>query len=342
MTTKRPAANLDEAGYVPEPTKALLDVGPERSKTGRPPAPIRIHFENTGRQKNASTALLKCKFCEMEVSGRAISLESHLKRCQQAPEEVRPTSVKDEKSTPKSTKAHAVAGKHPAKKPCTATSSMETKYRNLIILQTNAVQSLHVMLRDKRSSHLQFKKFADRLMRILAEEALAACTLEFAIVWTPTGAEFSGMRPNSNICAVSIVRAGDALLEQVLACEPSVSVGKILIQRDESSAEKHPVVYYAKLPPRMNAFDRVLLLDPMLATGGSAKKAIQLLIDSGVQERDIVFANVLACPEGLDAIFEAYPQIHVVTSAIDPELNESKYIVPGLGDYGDRYYNTTM
>ncbi|OQR98951.1 uracil phosphoribosyltransferase [Achlya hypogyna] len=340
MTTKRPAASSLEDGFEPKP---VIETPTERSKTGRPPAPIRVHFESTGRQKNASTALLKCKFCQMEVSGRAISLEGHLKRCQQAPDEVRPTGIKDEKATPKNagSKSHT-AGKHPAKKPCTATTSMESKYRNLIILQTNAVQSLHVMLRDKRSTHVQFKKYADRLMRILAEEALAACTLEFAIVWTPTGAEFSGMRPNNNICAVSIVRAGDALLEQVIMCEPAVSVGKILIQRDESTAEKLPIVYYAKLPPRMTTFDRVLLLDPMLATGGSAKKAIQLLIDSGVAERDIVFANVLACPEGLDAIFEAYPQIHIVTSAIDPELNESKYIVPGLGDYGDRYYNTTM
>ncbi|OQR93753.1 uracil phosphoribosyltransferase [Thraustotheca clavata] len=221
------------------------------------------------------------------------------------------------------------------------TSAMETKYSNLIVLKSNAVKSLHVNVRDKRSTHVEFKKFADRLMRVLAEEALAACTIEQATVWTPTGLEYSGMRPNANICAVSIVRAGDALLEQVIACEPAVSVGKILIQRDESTPDKRPVVYYSKLPPQMSKFDRILLLDPMLATGGSVKKAIELLLAAGIAQKNIVFANVLACPEGLKAIFEAYPEIHVVTTAIDPKLNESMYIVPGLGDYGDRYYNTT-
>ncbi|OQS02792.1 uracil phosphoribosyltransferase [Thraustotheca clavata] len=315
------------------PLETPLLVAQERAKTGRPPAPIRVHFEPTGRQKNASTALLRCKFCQMEVAGRAISLEGHLKRCEEAPPEVRPTGVKRAKSS--------ILKNDPSKKPCTATANMVAKFTRLILLQSNAINSLHVMLRDKRSTHVQFKKYADRLMRILAEEALAACTVEFSIVWTPTGAEFSGLRPNSNICAVSIVRAGDALLEQVLMCEPAVSVGKILIQRDESTAEKLPIVYYAKLPPRMSAFERVLLLDPMLATGGSVMKAIQLLLDAGVAERDIIFANVLSCPQGLESVFQAYSQIRVVTTAIDPELNENKYIVPGLGDYGDRYYNTT-
>jgi uracil phosphoribosyltransferase len=113
-------------------------------------------------------------------------------------------------------------------------------------------------------------------------------------------------------------------------------VGKILIQRDESTAE--PVLFYSKLPPLGKK--TVVLLDPMLATGGSAICAVQVLIDKGAAEEDIVFLNVLCCPEGLAALFKAYPKIRMVTASVDEKLNEKKYIIPGLGDYGDRFFGT--
>ncbi|KAF0746100.1 hypothetical protein AaE_008263 [Aphanomyces astaci] len=158
-------------------------------------------------------------------------------------------------------------------------------------IKPTAEESLHLMLRDRRTPHAQFKHFAARLMRILAEESLASCAMEYATVWTPTGAEYSGMVPTNNVCAVSIIRAGDALLDAVLHCVPSIAVGtsltrhlflayhiegKILIQRNENTIEKSPILFYSKLPPRIAGYGRVLLVDPMLATGGSAKLAIQV------------------------------------------------------------------
>lgn len=116
---------------------------------------------------------------------------------------------------------------------------------------------------------------------------------------------------------------------------PSVAVGKILIQRDEATAM--PQLMYSKLPPDI-ARRPVLLLDPMLATGGSAVMACKVLVDQGVPPENIIFVNIVCVQEGLDALAKAYPAVQVVTGAIDPILNDKKYIVPGLGDFGDRYF----
>lgn len=111
---------------------------------------------------------------------------------------------------------------------------------------------------------------------ILAEEGLASCASQSATVVTPTGDSFTGLLPATKVCAVSIIRAGDSLLQSILTCDPAVAVGKILIQRDEASEDKHPVMYYSKLPPKADEFERVLLVDPMLATGGSVLMAIKV------------------------------------------------------------------
>jgi uracil phosphoribosyltransferase len=113
----------------------------------------------------------------------------------------------------------------------------------------------------------------------------------------------------------------------------SVRIGKILIQRDEETAK--PKLYYSRLPPDIK--DRYcLLLDPMLATGGSANKAIEVLIDHGVHEERILFVNLICAPEGIDCVLKAHPKVKIVTAAVDQGLNEQKYIIPGLGDFGCR------
>ncbi len=138
-------------------------------------------------------------------------------------------------------------------------------------------------------------------------------------VVTPTGNDYAGVTydPHS-IVAVSIIRAGDSMLDSFLSVVPEASVGKILIQRDEET--KEPVLYYSKLPPLESK--HVILLDPMLATGGSAKAAVKVLIDKGVPEERITFFNVLCCPEGVQAMFAAYPRVKIITGAIDSGLNE--------------------
>ena len=216
--------------------------------------------------------------------------------------------------------------------------------RLYVIPQTRAVAGLFTTLRDIDSAQGAFVNAADRLMRILAEEGLAALPgSKEIVVQTPVG-NYSGFRVAAphNVSAVSIVRAGDSLLEAAHAVCPSLSSGKILIQRDEEDAEKRPKLFYVKLPNQIATRAGVLLVDPMLATGQSAGLAIRELLSRGVLEENIVFLNVVACPEGLDALFAAHPKIKVVTGAVDSHLNSSKYIVPGLGDFGDRYFGTTQ
>ncbi len=183
-------------------------------------------------------------------------------------------------------------------------------------------------------------------MRLLAKESLAEFPAhEVTRIQTPCdpcqGLE-SKVHPTS-ICAVSIIRSGDALLEAVRDIEPSVRVGKILIQRDESLPDKPARLFYSKLPPDISNMQHVLLCDPMLATGGSAKLALDIMTRPpfGVQPARIIFANMICAPEGIQVLAQSYPQVKIVTVTIDSGLNDDKFIVPGLGDYGDRFFNTS-
>lgn len=140
------------------------------------------------------------------------------------------------------------------------------------------------------------------------------------MVTTPTDSIYNGqVVDTSSIVAVSVIRAGDALLESFTSIVPDAAVGKILIQRNEET--KTPILFYSKLPPLESKI--VILLDPMLATGGSAKTAIEVLISSGATEDNIVFINVVSCPEGITALLSKYPRIRIVTGEIDEGLNEN-------------------
>jgi len=211
----------------------------------------------------------------------------------------------------------------------------------VLTVESRALDHLFTHMRDETTSSQDFAFYSSRLMRILAEEGIALLPSEPRdIVCRGTKTAFQGeVIPLDNVCAVSIVRAGDSLLEAVRACSPGMRVGKILIQRDESTVEKLPKLFYCKLPPGVENM-HVLLVDPMLATGGSSKMAIQSLVDRGVPQDHIIFLNVISCPEGLKAVHDAFPSVRILTARIDEGMNEEKYIIPGLGDYGDRFFNT--
>lgn len=195
---------------------------------------------------------------------------------------------------------------------------------------------------DINTTSEDFVKYSKRAMRLVAEDALAEFPTTSVAITTACGT-FQGVEtlpPATNICAVSIVRSGDCLLEAVRQVEPACTVGKILIQRTESSPEKTAVLFYSKLP-RNIANMYVLLCDPMLATGGSAMKALQVLIEEHkVDPKKVIFANMICAPEGLRVLAAKYPEVKIVTACVDEGLNDEKFIVPGLGDYGDRYFNT--
>jgi len=146
------------------------------------------------------------------------------------------------------------------------------------------------------------------------------------------------MHACTKICVVPILRAGLSFLDSVSRILPTtVDVGHLVIQRDESTAQ--PVVLLDKIPKSVGIdYDCVIILDPMLATGGSIVSALDILVSRGVSPDKIVLIHALAAPEGIAYLNSKYPSIRGVVGVLDSHLNEHKYIIPGLGDFGDRYY----
>ena len=206
------------------------------------------------------------------------------------------------------------------------------------------------MIRDKDTDRADFIFYSNRIIRLLVEEGLNHLPVMNHTVTSPVGKDYHGVKFQGKICGVSIMRAGESMEQGLRECCRSVRIGKILIQRNEETTK--PKLFYEKLPP--DIADRgVLLLDPMLATGGSAIMAVEVLKGKGVTEERILFLNLIAAPEGIQNFFEKVPKVRVITAFIDQGLDEKKYehillrflianlhsyIVPGLGDFGDRFY----
>lgn len=207
----------------------------------------------------------------------------------------------------------------------------------IVLPQTNQLKSLYSIIRDVNTARGDFVFYADRIIRLLVEEGLNQLPVESAQITCHGGHQYEGARFLGKICGVSIVRAGELMEMGLRDCCRLVRIGKILIQRDEETA--CPKLYYEKLP--QDIADRyVFLLDPMLATGGLAMMAVEVLLLRGVRMNRILFLNLLAAPEGIAAFHAKYPEIRIITGGIDERLDDEKYIVPGLGDFGDRYYCT--
>eukprot|EP01102_Stenamoeba_stenopodia_P009039 TRINITY_DN264_c0_g1_i2.p1 TRINITY_DN264_c0_g1~~TRINITY_DN264_c0_g1_i2.p1 ORF type:complete len:233 (-),score=47.24 TRINITY_DN264_c0_g1_i2:86-784(-) len=219
-------------------------------------------------------------------------------------------------------------------------SSLDTSlYPNLKILRSTAqIIGMQTIIRDQNCPRDHFIFYANRLIRLLIEDALSLLPVAKKVVTTPTGEKYEGVTWNVKLCGVSIVRAGESMENGLREVLKDVKIGKILIQRDEQTAA--PTLYFSKLPTDI-AERYVLLLDPMLATGGSCIKAIEVLMENGVLEERIIFVNLIAAPEGVIALTKRFPNIKIITTALDEKLNSLKYIIPGIGDFGDLYYGTT-
>ncbi|MCJ1234501.1 Uracil phosphoribosyltransferase, synthesizes UMP from uracil [Varicellaria rhodocarpa] len=233
--------------------------------------------------------------------------------------------------------AHCVGPDYrPAKEKPTATVSTEISYENVHILpQTPQLIALLTMIRDRNTQRADFIFYSNRIIRLLVEEGLNHLPVIEHTITTPVGRLYSGVKFQGKICGVSIMRAGEAMEQGLRDCCRSVRIGKILIQRDEETSK--PRLFYDKLPEDI-AQRWVLLLDPMFATGGSATMAVDVLKSRGVPEDRILFLNLIASPEGVTSFAERFPKLRVVTAFVDQGLDEKNYIVPGLGDFGDRFY----
>ena len=201
-------------------------------------------------------------------------------------------------------------------------------------VQHPCIQHKLAMIRDKETGHQRFRELAAEITRFLCYEALKNVHTREVSVTTPI-AETSGRKIDTDIVVVPVLRAGVGMLDGILDLLPTARVGFVGLYRDEKTAM--PVSYYNRLPPQTSG-GTCIVIDPMLATGGSTNAAVDLLKRHGAA--DIVVICIVTCPEGLAAIEAAHPDVVVYTASVDSHLNERKYIVPGLGDAGDRLFGT--
>ena len=193
---------------------------------------------------------------------------------------------------------------------------------------------LHVLRRETTTTK-DFRELIVELTLFEGYEALSDLPLEDCEVTTPLETCTCKRIEGKNVAIIPILRAGLGMVDGILKLLPTARVGHIGLYRDPETHE--PVAYYEKFPPSM-AERTCLILDPMLATGGSLKAAIKFLRDAGV--KDLRALTIVSCPEGIKAVLDADPDVRLYTCAIDRELNDRAYILPGLGDAGDRIFGT--
>lgn len=204
-----------------------------------------------------------------------------------------------------------------------------------VVVDHPLIQHKVTMMRDKNTNSKDFKQLLDEISLLLAYEATKDLPLEEVEVETPICKTKAKMVAGRSIGVVPILRAGLGMVNGILTLVPNAKVGHIGLYRDPETHQ--PVEYYCKLP--LDADQRTLIVvDPMLATGGSAIAAIQFLKDRGCT--DIKMMNLIAAPEGVAAVKKAHPDVDIYVAALDEYLNENAYIVPGLGDAGDRIFGT--
>lgn len=206
---------------------------------------------------------------------------------------------------------------------------------HLTVVTHPLVQHKLTLMRDKSTSTASFRRLLREISLLLAYEVTRELDMTTIRIETPLCEMDAPTIEGKKLALVSILRAGNGLLDGILELIPAARVGFVGLYRDPQTLQ--PVQYYCKLPTQME--DRLaIVVDPMLATGNSSVAAIDLLKQSGA--RNIRFLCLLAAPEGVQRMKEAHPDVPIVTAAVDSHLNDHGYIVPGLGDAGDRMFGT--
>lgn len=195
---------------------------------------------------------------------------------------------------------------------------------------------LLTILRETNTSRSAFRQAAEQLSLLLAGECSQFLDKKSISVTTPL-ASTEGEIVGSDIVIIPILRAGLAMLPQFLRFYPQSSIGFFGMRRNETT--KQPNLYYENLPP-INGSQNIIILDPMIATGGSGILALQKLLAAGACEEKIIYSGIIAAPEGINRLKSSFPNIKISIAAIDKSLNENAFIVPGIGDFGDRFFGT--
>lgn len=210
----------------------------------------------------------------------------------------------------------------------------KSSFRNLVLVEHPLLKKDITILRDKKTNTEIFRAAVTRISNILAVEISASFSLKQIKVETPL-ARTKGFKLEQDIVLIPVLRAGLGMVDGFLQIIPDAKLGHVGLERNEATLQ--PITYYLKTPKNIRSSE-VILLDPMLATGGSASAAITFLKKRGAI--NIMFACLLAAPEGLRKIFSDHPGVIVFSAAVDRKLNNKGYILPGLGDAGDRTFGT--
>ncbi|XP_050323658.1 uridine-cytidine kinase-like 1 isoform X1 [Bactrocera neohumeralis] len=203
---------------------------------------------------------------------------------------------------------------------------------------TPQIKGLHTFIRCRSTSRDEFIFYSKRLIRLVIEYALSLFPFKTTTVETPQGVLYEGKRMGSRkICGVSILRAGETMEQAICDVCKDIRIGKILIQTNRNTGE--PELYYLRLPKDIKDY-KVILMDATVATGAAAMMALRVLLDHDVPEENIILASLLMAEIGVHSIAYAFPKVKIVTSALDPEVNDKFYVIPGIGNFGDRYFGT--
>lgn len=207
-------------------------------------------------------------------------------------------------------------------------------FKNLIILDHPLIQQKLYYLREKRTNNLNFRTMLNEISALMVYEVTRNLPLKPREVNTPLE-KSTGYVLAKSVTLIPILRAGLAMCDGILNLIPHARVGHLGLYRDKETLQ--PVEYYRKYPSDM-AESEIVVIDPMLATGGSASAALRFVKDVG--GKSITFVCLVAAPEGVKKLEDDHPEVPIYTAALDRELNDHKYILPGLGDAGDRIYGT--
>jgi len=197
------------------------------------------------------------------------------------------------------------------------------------------VQHKLAIIRDVDTGHKRFRELATEITEFVCYEALKNIKTREVVIQTPV-AEATCHKIDTDLVVIPILRAGVGMMEGILELVPTARVGFVGLYRDEET--KQPVTYYERFPPQIKG-GTCIIIDPMIATGGSTAATIDKLKENGAE--NIIVVCIVTCPEGIALVEAEHPDVRIYAAAIDEKLNENKYIVPGLGDAGDRLFGTS-
>ncbi|KAM9343076.1 uridine-cytidine kinase-like 1 isoform 1-T1 [Pholidichthys leucotaenia] len=207
-----------------------------------------------------------------------------------------------------------------------------------VLESTPQVRGMHTIIRNKETSRDEFIFYSKRLMRLLIERALSFLPSQVHVVQTPQGEDYEGRTfHGKRITGVSILRAGETMEPALRAVCKDVRIGKILIQTNQDTGE--PELHYLRLPKDISE-DHVILMDCTVSTGAAAMMAVRVLLDHDVQEDKILLVSLLMAEMGVHSVAYAFPQVKIITTAVDKKVNDLFHIIPGIGNFGDRYFGT--